>query len=437
MKIKKITTITLVIAVVAGGIGGSYLYTKVEKLLPFLRQISRDRARTAINLQPEAQKSADFVGSKTCVECHEEQYSAWRASNHAIMIQPAKESPEVIVGDFSTIPEDADFSQDEIVYTIGSKFKQRYMLRSDKDGLEDYIIGNYQWNVEMDRWQPYAPYKDWYSEGFPHDNKQVHTSRTCDGCHFAGFMSSEKRVEPAISCESCHGPGSIHLDDPRNGNIYTSANDDPRRATELCLQCHMRNRDKRLETQTLQDIFGDVRDYPKGFEPGMPLMAYKLQAPFEPGQESSEFYANGIGKKNRMQGNEFVHSAMYKHGITCVNCHDPHLLDSTTTTPIGDALCMKCHTLGSPIGPHQKTLEAHTRHKPDSEGSSCIECHMPKTGRHLKSSPLTVRAHVFGFIGPGQTQRFGVPNACNNCHQDKNIAWTQKYMAEWGMLQWQ
>lgn len=432
-----IICIILLLGIIVGGLGGGFLFIKAQKIFPYYEQLTKTRLRTAVNLQPEAQKSAQYAGSKSCLECHEENYEAWRASYHAKMIQSVKETPEAIVGDFATLPADAHFSLDEIVYTIGGKFKQRYMLRDDLDGAEDYVIGDYQWNVELQRWQPYHPYKDWYSEGFPQDNKQVHTSRTCDGCHFVGFMSREVRIEPAIACESCHGPASTHIDDPRNETIFKATNADPYRATEVCLQCHMRNRDRRLATQSLAELFGDVRDYPQGFEPGRPLQAYKMQAPFEPGQETSEFYGNNVGKKNRMQGNEFVLSVMYKHGITCVNCHNPHTLDSTTTTPTGDALCMKCHDFGSLIGPHQESLEAHTRHKTDSTGSSCIECHMPKTGRHLKSSPLTVRSHVFGFIGPSQTRKYGVPNACTSCHDDKDLDWADKSMREWGMLQWQ
>ncbi|MCH7557238.1 MAG: hypothetical protein IIB56_07245 [Planctomycetes bacterium] len=439
-KMKRVLIIALLLAALLAalgvGVGGYVLFTKVRKLLPFISQLTRERVGTAVSLQPEGQRSAYFVGSQKCMDCHEEEYEAWRSSYHSKMIQSVKERPEAIVGDFSKLPEDADFSQDEIVYTIGGKFKQRYMLLSYNKGTEDYVIGNYQWNTQLQHWQPYAPYKDWYIDGFVHDNKQVHTSRTCDGCHFVGFMSREKRIEPAIACESCHGPGSVHVDDERKESIYKATNYDPHRATEVCLQCHMRNRDKRLETVNLQDLFGDVRDYPKGFEQGKPLIDYKMQAPFEPGQETKEFYGNGTGKKNRMQGNEYIHSIMYRHGITCVNCHNPHKLDATTTAPTGDALCMKCHEFGSILGPHQKNLEAHTHHKADSKGSSCIECHMPKTGRHLRSSPLTVRTHVFGFITPDETRKYGVPNACTNCHDDKDLVWSEKSLKEWGMAQW-
>jgi len=354
------------------------------------------------------------------------------------MIQSVKQRPEAIVGDFSILPAEADFSREEIVYTIGGKFKQRYMLASPNtdEKPEDYVIGNYQWNTELQRWQPYAPYKDWYAEGFVHDNKQVHTSRTCDGCHFAGFMSREQRVEPAISCENCHGPGSVHVASEKAEDIYKASNYDPHRATEVCLQCHMRNRDKRLETVAMKDIFGDVRDYPLGFEPGLPLLHYKTQAPFTLGEETGEFFPNGIGKKNRMQGNDFVRSVMYKHGITCVNCHNPHKLDSTATKPLGNSLCMKCHEFGSAIGPHQEDLESHARCGVWKRDNSCIECHMPRTGKHLRSSPLTVRTHAFGFITPDQTRKYGVPNPCTSCHKDKDLEWAEARLKEWGKAPW-
>lgn len=411
---------------------GFYFHKKFKKILALYPQLSRERVGTAVSLQPEAQRSADYVGSEKCAECHKQIYKDWKSSYHSKMIQSVKKRPEAIVSDFSKLPADADFKKEDITYTIGGKFKQRYMIRSDRDGIEDYIIGNYQWNEQLKKWQPYKPYKDWYSEGFAHDNKKVYTSRVCDGCHFVGFMSREKRVEPAIACESCHGPGSVHTEDPEDENIYKASRHDPYRATEVCLQCHMRNRDKRLDTMSIKDIYGDVRDYPKGYEPGKPLIDYKKQAPFEPGTETKEFYASGVGKKNRMQGNEFIHSIMYRHGITCFNCHDPHKLDATTTYKTGDKLCLKCHSFGSLIGPHQKDLMTHAK----CSGGSCIECHMPKTGRHLKSSPLTVRTHVFGFIPPDHTQKYNIPGSCISCHSDKSPEWAEKHLKKWGKAQW-
>ena len=425
----------LLVFMVAGltaAICGYLLYSRVDKILPYYAQLTQIRAGAAVSQQPSDQQAANYVGSKKCEECHEKEYRAWKSSLHSKMIQSVRESPQAITGEFATLPEDADFSRDEVVYTIGGKFKQRYMLLAENEGIEDYIIGNYQWNTQLQHWQPYAPYKDWYTDAFVHDNKKVFTSKTCDGCHFVGFMSREKRIEPAIGCESCHGPGSVHGEDERKESVYKASDHDPRRAGEVCLQCHMRNRDKRLETVELTELFGDVRDYPRGFEPGRPLIDYKLQAPFEPGRETKEFYGNGVGRKNRMQGNEFLHSMMYKHGITCFNCHNPHSLDSAEAAPPGEGICMNCHSFGSLIGPHQKDGKAHA----GCEEASCIDCHMPRTGKHLGSSPLTVRTHVFGFITPDDTRRYGVPNACTSCHDGKTLEWAEARLKEWGMAQW-
>jgi nitrate/TMAO reductase-like tetraheme cytochrome c subunit len=407
-------------------------YDQVKKLLPFYSQLTKERVGLHIDLQPQDQKNATYVGSDKCQKCHEEMHDAWKGSRHAKMIQDVKKDPKAIVADFSTLPKDADFNKSDIIFTIGGKFKQRFMLRS-LSAENDYVIGNYQYNVQTKKWQKYKPYKDWYKDAFPHDNKLVNTSKTCDGCHFVGFMSTQKRVEPAIACESCHGPGSAHVKDSEM-EIYKASSVDPIRSNEVCLQCHMRNYDKRLEdkTKTLKDLMGDVRDYPLGYEPGLPLIQYKTAIDLE----DKKFFGNGVGKKNRMQGNEYVHSGMYKHGVTCINCHNPHSLDNSSTKKLGDASCMQCHSFGSLIGPHQNSIEAHTKHKANSSGSSCIECHMPKTGKHTGKSPLTVRTHVFGFITPAESRKYGVANACNSCHKEKSLEWSEKAMQKWGMESW-
>ncbi len=416
---------------------GAIYFSPIKQLLIFLPQVTKERVGTFTNLQPEAQKGAHFVGSANCAECHQDIYDKQSASMHTKMIQDVKKDPSVIVGDFTTLPVDADFELKNVVYTIGGKFKQRYMLRKDRDGKEDYIIGNYQWNTENSNWQSYKVFNDWYHDAWPEDNKQIPTSHTCDGCHFTGYMSTQKRVEPAIHCENCHGPGSNHLEDPVKENIYMATRQDPIRSMEVCLQCHMRNVDKRLDSTTMADLYGIIKDYAEGFEPGMSLVKYKKAMPYQPGINDAKFYGNGIGYKNRMQGNEYVQSAMYKHGITCMNCHDPHTVDNTAQTPRGDKFCMSCHKMGSPIGPHQSTLTAHTKHEPESTGSSCIECHMPKTGKHTGKSPTTVRTHVFRFIYPKESLEYGVANACNNCHTDKTLEWSDKKLIEWGMTTWE
>ncbi len=258
---------------------------------------------------------------------------------------------------------------------------------------------------------------------------KLSTSKARDGCHFTGYMSKQVRVEP----------GSKHAKDP-DSQVYVASMSDPIRQNEVCLQCHMRNRDIRLKDHNMSEIYGDAKDYPYGYEAGMPLVEYKLPAPFTMGHETKEFYTNGVGKKNRTQGNEFVNSIKAKHGITCINCHDPHTLAPTAQNNTGNKLYLKCHGFGSVIGPHQDSLEKHTHHKADSKGSLCVECHMPKTGRHTGKSPLTVRSHMFGFVTPNKTRKYKMPdetNACFACHKhDRSMEVLQKDLQKWGMVDW-
>ncbi|HFQ62210.1 MAG TPA: hypothetical protein ENK39_07945 [Epsilonproteobacteria bacterium] len=417
------------------------IWFNLPKITPYYIQLTKPRIGLNLDIQPQVQKEAHFVGSSKCIECHEEEHTQWKHSMHSKIIQDIGENPDAVVADFSKLPKNADFTLAQAVYTVGSKFKQRYMIPAKINGKEDFRLGNYQWNVQTKKWQDFKPYKYWYHDAYPHDNKQFPTSNTCDGCHFTGFMATGKRVEPAISCEACHGPASNHVKDPKS-KMFKASLSDPIRTNEVCFQCHMRNRDKRMETEHKRgkDLWMDAKDYPDGYVPGKPLISYKLPAPFALGAETKEFWANGAAKKNRTQGNEYIHDRMYQHGITCINCHNPHKLSNTAQKPEGNDACMKCHALGSIIGPHQDTLEQHTHHKADSKGSLCIECHMPKTAKHTDESPFTVRSHLFSFTYPAQTKAYGMPpetNACYACHKDKTLGSLQNNLQAWGRLEWE
>ena len=427
----------IVIAVVIVGVYLTYL--EVSKFLPFYSQLTQSRVGTEVNLQTKEQKVAHFVGSSKCIECHEENHKSWSHSRHPKMIQDPVKNPSVVVADFSKLPANANFTLKDAVYTVGGKFKQRFMMQKDINGTEDYVLGNYQWNIQTGKWQGFKPWKYWYKDAYPHDNEQLPTSKACDGCHFTGFMATEKRVESGIACEACHGPASAHIENPES-KLYLASLSDPVRQNEVCLQCHMRNRDVRLRDSNLSEIYGDARDYPLGYEAGKSLSKYKMVAPFVMGIETKEFYANGMGKKNRMQGNEFVHSMKGKHGMTCINCHNPHTLEPTAEKNSGNKLCMKCHSFNSPIGPHESSLVNHTKHKADSKGSLCVECHMPKVGKHTGKSPITVRTHSFGFVTPKETLSYKMPketNACYACHkEDRDMKMLQSDLESWGMVGW-
>ena len=131
-----------------------------------------------------------------------------------------------------------------------------------------------------------------------------------------------------------------------------------------------------------------------------------------------------------MQGNDYVSSQMYAHGITCFTCHDVHGTEyPAQLRKPASTLCMDCHGPTSPSGPHAPTIAQHTHHKADSAGSECIACHMPKIAQTL--GDVNVRSHTFRFVSPAMSETLKIPNACNVCHTDKTTAWATDALKSW------
>ena len=141
-------------------------------------------------------------------------------------------------------------------------------------------------------------------------------------------------------------------------------------------------------------------------------------------------FPDGTAHKNRMQGNDFVQSVMYRHGVTCFSCHDVHGTQNyAQLRKPADQLCLDCHGPMTPSGPRAATLSQHTHHKDGSPGSQCIACHMPKIEVTIAGS--NVRAHTFAFIYPAMTDKYKIPNPCTTCHADKSTSWATKAMQDW------
>jgi predicted CXXCH cytochrome family protein len=109
-----------------------------------------------------------------------------------------------------------------------------------------------------------------------------------------------------------------------------------------------------------------------------------------------------------------------------MDCHDPHTTGFVLPWE-NNALCQRCHASGEMDAPKIDPT-AHSRHKPDSTGNLCVECHMPSTpfmGRDPR------RDHSFSHPDPLLTQEMDIPNACMNCHEDKGLQWNIDYAHEW------
>ena len=168
---------------------------------------------------------------------------------------------------------------------------------------------------------------------------------------------------------------------------------------------------------------GEVLRLAGGLQRGLRLADYWKLEERKLGETDFYYFADGTAHKNRMQGNDFSQSLMYRRGMTCFDCHDVHGTGNyAQLIKPAKTLCMDCHGPSSPNGPHATSIEAHTHHKADSAGSQCVACHMPAI--ETEGVPgAYVHAHTFKVITPQMTEQYKVPNPCTSCHNDKTTAW--------------
>jgi predicted CXXCH cytochrome family protein len=391
------------------------------KLVLFIRDL---RPLTGNEKSQEVQTSdtAQYVGSKTCEKCHEQIYEHWRRTPMANVVRDPREHPDAIIPDLAT-NSIARFSKDDVALVYGSVWKQRYFTKRG----DDYFPEPAQWDVTHRVWRPYFVAKgtDWWEPFYPADNMQRPTGPTCDGCHSVDYNIHTKQVaEWNVGCEKCHGPGSEHVEHPSRGNIVNPAHMDYVAASDTCIQCHSQGRPLTIP------IEGKYYDWPVGYRVGLRLQDFwKLEA-HTLGVSSFTHFPEGTAHKNRMQGNDFVQSVMYRRGITCFSCHDAHgTANYAQLIKPADKICLDCHGPLSANGPRTATLEEHTHHKDGSAGSQCVACHMPQIETTI--ADVKVHAHTFRFVRPEMTEKYGIPNPCASCHTDKSTSWATEALRQW------
>jgi HEAT repeat protein/tetratricopeptide repeat protein/cytochrome c552/cytochrome c554/c'-like protein len=385
-------------------------------------------------LPPEA-AAAGYVGAARCAECHSAMTAKWRSGRHSKMLQPA--SAGSVVGDFarrrlelggrrySLRSEEGAFYVTEsdlehrererrVDFTLGSRRIQHYLTTLDDGRI---VVLAPSWDVGRQQWFHNMEIVD------PEESNQTRVqvwNANCVGCHVS---QQQKRYEPAsrryqtrwmdfgTSCEVCHGPGRDHGADS-SGTVRPERLG-AERSTMVCAQCH-----------SLRDVTapgyraGD--DY---FDHFMPILEYAQKVDKDPA-----YWADGRPRRFSNDALGLWQSRCFLEGAaTCITCHlDPHVPDvdrNPQLAPTNNGLCLSCH---SSIGTR---LAEHTRHRVDGPGSSCIECHMPRTVFSIKAR---IRDHTISVPAPENTVRFGIPNACNACHEDKNASWAVRALQAWG-----
>jgi predicted CXXCH cytochrome family protein len=389
----------------------------VRSLRPFSNQEQVEQAQVST--------SAHYVGSQSCQKCHADIYEHWQKTPMANVVRDPRQHPDAIIPDLAT-NNIYKFSKDQLAFVYGSIWKQRYFTKIG----DDYFPLPAQWEVVNKKWSKYQVPPtggDWWAQFYPGDNFHRPTGPLCDGCHSVNYDIHAKQVaEWNVGCERCHGPGSEHVARPTRSNIVNPAHMDYVAASDTCIQCHSQG-------QPLSNpIEGKYYDWPVGYRVGLRLADYwKLEDHTLGEPQNFLYFPDGTAHKNRMQGNDFVQSVMYRRGITCFDCHDVHgTANYAQLRKPANQICLVCHGPMSPNGPRTATIEEHTHHKEGGTGSDCVACHMPAIETEGPANTM-VHAHTFRFITPATTDKYKIPNPCTSCHTDKSTAWAKDTMRQW------
>lgn len=411
-----------------------------------------------------------YVTSDACLDCHEEHYLAWKDTLHPKQFRPVT-SPADIVADFDKAdPAVVTFTKADIKYVIGNKWEQVYVQVVDG---EMYPLPA-KWFITTQKWKPYKV-KDW---------KETPLSTKCNGCHTTGFNPDTFEFsEFGIGCEACHGPGSVHVqheeeeNDPSCTVCHALLGDDDHEGEEkktiirsvnasVCGQCHSRGKQTR-QLDHMETTF----NFPLGYKPGEEISANFKQSTKATDKKKKYWWETGLSKNRHQEFADFMrskhgkalkllrtskdksrgeledscmrcHSADYifapedakptletaEFGITCVVCHDPHGLDKRLFPEReGPHRCGSCHIERL----SDSTAKSGHRHIPcPADKVRCADCHMPYIVK--SGGTTTIRSHAFQIVPPSATEKFKMPNSCQNggCHKDKDTAWAIKAFAE-------
>ena len=324
----------------------------------------------------------------------------------------------------------------EVSYTFGVYPLQQYMIKFPKGKVQvldiawdsrDKNEGGQKWfHIHKDDNVTAGDVLHW-------TGPNLNWNFMCADCHSTNL---QKNYDPktksfntkydniTLTCASCHGNGAEHLQwaknpkgfkgkghygllidlkknkwniDPISGKATLDGKID-RQEVEMCAQCHSRR--AQLDNT---------------YHPGKKFDDHYLLSQLD----ESLYFNNGQIKDEVYEYGSFKQSKMYEAGVTCSDCHDVHSLDRST---LNTNVCNKCHQESKYATPE------HSHHATDAKGVNCITCHMPsRTYMGVDER----NDHSFRLPRPDLSIGTDNPNACNQCHKDKDAQWANHAMVQW------
>lgn len=407
-----------------------------------------------------ATAAGEYAGSAACQPCHPQAYSSWQSTGMGRMLRSY--AADRVLANFRAGTEVHDDSgrwtvrvghdrqpyfefaaagqtprRYPVDYVIGSKWQQAYATRLLDGRIQVFPL---QYNALTRRWLNY------WKEIDPPGSERADIARftalsaatnyqsNCAICHTSQLRAEGDSTgkyelaafrEPGVNCEMCHGPSAAHIAAVKTGGRTAQpvhfGQVDHRAGTKICAQCH---RQSSLRDQGPQ---GEMNYAPAGL--------FFTDFKSRPYKEFSRraFYRDGRFRETTFIAEAFARSACFRRGSAqCASCHNPHPVNPAAN-PVSlkfpddpDRMCLQCHA------EVQTRIAAHTHHRPESAGSRCASCHMPKIMNGLS---FQAASHQIDEIPrPEMTERFGQkesPLACLLCHPERTTAWAASLLQAW------
>lgn len=313
---------------------------------------------------------------------------------------------------------EGDPVQYQVTHTFGWEPLQQYLVDFGQGKLQALNIA---WDTEAKEWFALNPEEDIRHGDWLHwTGGAMNWNTMCADCHSTNlkqnYIASADSFHTTwssinVSCESCHGPGRDHVELMQSEEASQATIGRIRKDLQLtkgasqtdqinqCAQCHSLR-------QELTDDYRHEGDFLDHYSPTLP----HPEMYFADGQIREEVYVYG----------SFLQSKMYKQGVQCTDCHDPHTLKLKANVE-DNTLCMNCHE------PQYDTPKHHF-HKMNTEASQCISCHMP--GRYYMEIDFR-RDHSFRVPRPDLSSEYNTPNSCNDCHDQQTAEWAAGAVEQW------
>jgi len=468
-----------------GGLCLAFLVTACDRREPTTSGATANSIGS--NAPVTAPISAAYGGSASCQSCHEEAFANWKNSHHALaerLVNPALDQsafdPQRTIAhgtqssrvqwsngvpQFITAGLQRTNQTFDVVRVIGVNPLLQYLVAAPGGRLQATELcfdpSKLEWfNVYGAEDRQPGEWGHWTGRGMNWNNM-------CAVCHNTRFQKifdattdtyRSSFAEMGVGCEACHGPMADHSAWQWKQNPLTSSSGKPLTRPPATLSPSDGERDGERGLVKNDFAIPNQRSPDPALRPLNREQMYsvcaqcharrgELTPDFQPGEDFFDhhaltipddteiFYADGQIREEDYEFNAFLGSKMHAAGVRCVNCHEPHT--AKVRLP-GNYMCLSCHTGGDiafatnalntlPVGPRIDPA-THSRHKVGERGDGCVDCHMPVTV-YMQRHPR--HDHGFTIPDPRLTKQFGIPNACNRCHTDKTVDWSQEFMVKW------